>query len=328
MSKMCKLIVAAIASVVTMTTVANAESRDFRERGNKKKSTTISRSGQIGSFNLFGINWGSGNYNRNGENGDLIQRQVRKPPKKIMVYTYKPDLLVELADRRAEQPRPERPVFSADAPADYDPTPSQLRSVKLDDSLAQTVFDLLKAGDTGLKVTKNQRKEIAAFYKDRGYKAVWTSMDGLEPQAHRLIDVLKTADAEGLNAADYAIPELRLYANDIHRIESELRAIARIEIQLTALAVRYAQHASGGRISANRLSAYHDLKQPRIGAHTVLRSLAAAEDPADYLMSLHPKHFAYSSFKQALADVRNTQQSVEVVEPIPSGPLIRPGALR
>ncbi|NNE21542.1 MAG: L,D-transpeptidase family protein [Rhizobiales bacterium] len=323
MSKVNKFLFSALAISVASSGIAYAETQERTFR-NAKKKPTISRSGQIGSnFTFWGSGWGSG-WNRNRSSfGELPVNPDGDTSVKI--YTYAPDRLHALADRNAKQPEQARPVFATDAPADYDPTPAELRGTKLDDSLAQTIFDHLKAGQAGIKVTKKQRSAITEFYRKRGYKAVWTSMDGLEDGAHLILDVLRQADTEGLQVSDYKVPELARTEDNIAAIESDLGALARLDIQLTALAVRYAQHASGGRVVANRLSGYHDLKPPRVAAATALTRLAETDQPDEYLQSLHPRHPSYARLKAALKEVRSSTQMVEVVEPIPAGPTIRPG---
>ena len=136
---------------------------------------------------------------------------------------------------------------------------------------------------------------------------------------------MSNAETEGLSAADYTIPEMARADNNIDQIESDLSAIARFDIQLTAMAVRYAKHASGGRIVANKLSAYHDLNQPRVAASTALAKLAASDQPGEYLQSLHPIHPSYAKLKAELGAVRSNAEPVDVVEPIASGPTIVPG---
>ncbi len=287
---------------------------------------TISNSGQINpggsrfdAFSFWGTRWGS----------DREVETYRRPkayspaPKKPKIYAYRPDQLVTLADRKAKQPQPDRPVFATDAPEDYDPTPAELRSGKLDDSLAQTIFETFEAGETGIRVTGEQRSALAEFYRNRKYRAVWTSMDGIEPGARVILDKLRQAYEDGLNPADYRLPILD--RQTIADIEYDLAAIAGFDIQLTALALRYGMHASGGRIDANRLSAYHDLKPPKAAAKTILGRLASAEDPADYLASLHPRHPAYGELKAALATLEDTVETVERNIPIPTGGTIVPG---
>ncbi len=288
-----------------------------------KKSPSISGSGQIRPFNFWGNSWGRSwrsrtRYRSYGE--------LPATPKKTNPYhTYVPDRLTTLADRATKQPAGDKPVFATEAPADFDPTPASLRSTKLDDSLAQTIFDLIKAGETGIRVTKAYKKAILSYYHDRGYKAAWATLDGLEERAKGVVQLLKDADAEGLDAGDYRLPVLEQYDNDLELIERDLVAIARFDIQLTAMAVRYARHASGGRIVANRISDYHDLKPSIVAPETALRELAENSEPSVYLASLHPQHAAYPQFKAALAEQRANPEPTDIVTPIPPGPTIVPG---
>ncbi len=323
MVKMHRLLLCTVAAAVAAgNTIAFAESRDYF----RKHTPSISRSGQVGSFNFWGPSWGFDNsYRKDRKNRKKKFRTRRRLGSPNLVYSYAPDRLHLLADRSAKQPLGDRPVFAAEAPADFDPTPSDLRSTKLDDSLAQTIFDLFKSDQTATKVTKAEKRAILSFYRNRGYKPVWTSMDGLEQPARNLLQLLNNADAEGLDAGNYNLPVMTELGGDLDRIEADLTAIALFDIQLTVMAVRYAMHASGGRIVANRLSGYHDLKPPTVAAATALRKLAQTGRPEQYLASLHPSHSAYAKLKAALAEQRTNQQPVEIAVPIPPGPTILPG---
>ena len=302
---------------------ALAETQEGWRKG-KKKRATISRSGQIGGFNFWGSGWGSDENSRQFDDS----RRRYTPPKTTSaaakIYTYSPERLHVLADLQATQPKPQMPIFSANAPKSYNPTPDELRFTKLNDSLAQTIYELIRDGDTGIRVTKTQRNEIADYYRRRGYLALWTSMEGLEESGRQLMAVLKDADTEGLDASNYRLPEIDRKGG-LEALETELAAIARLDIQLTAMAVRYAMHASGGRIVANRLSAYHDLKPSRVSAASALAGLTKSDDPGEYLRSLHPRHQAYAQLKNALAEERASIATVVAEEPIPSGPTIAPG---
>lgn len=291
--------------------LAEGRDRDFRQY---KKRTGY-------NFNFFGL---SGNNNRRtrfvGEAG------VGKP-EKSKFYTYKRDVLISLGDARLKQPANVIvPAFAVEtATGKSKAVESDFGiSQKLDDSLAQTIFDHLRTGTASVKVTAAQKKAIVAFYKARNYKSVWTDMDGVTDKARRLLAYLEKADAEGLRAEDYLPATMSNYHDDFSSIETSLDEIARLDVELTALAVRYGQHASGGRIIPNRLSGYHDLAPPVVAAGVLVEKLAKVEEPEKYLASLHPVHPAYLAFKRDLAALE-AQAPEKLYAPIVAGGVIKPG---
>lgn len=328
MSRLLKsALTAALGSAVLIGSVTNADAGDIerifgfnhkktaqKKRPAKNKKTKDSRS--FSFFNAFDSR------EPRTEPRRKVRLAARKKTKtKSLVYHYRPNALVSLGDRRLKQPLNKVvPIFSTRGPKDFDPVSNLVGGDKLDDSLAQTIFDNLKAANMATRVEKNQNKAIVAFYKSHNFKSVWTDMDGVTARGRQMLAYLAQADSEGLNPADYLPVGLTGFSDDLTNIESDLSLLAQFDINLTAMAVRYGQHASGGRIIPNRLSGYHDLKPPKVSAVRILRAVARSNHPEQYLASLHPTHKSYLAFKKALASMTRGTGHKQY-------PNIRPGGL-
>jgi L,D-transpeptidase YcbB len=217
------------------------------------------------------------------------------------IYTYRPEPLVQLTD----------PKVGATHPP------------KLDDPMAQSLWQRLRDGTSGARATAAQRKAVLAFYEARGFTPIWVNRNAVEQRVDKLRHYFTVAGREGLDPKDYTV------AADVGHLdqltESEkVRTLTRYDIQLTVAALRYAQHASGGRILPNRLSGYHDLNPPTVSGETALAALAASPALERYLASLHPVHPAYAAFRRALAMQGAGSEEAEL-PPIGSGPTIREG---
>ncbi len=246
-----------------------------------------------------------------------------KPAVKNLNYTYRANRLVRLGDGRLKQPLKQIvPLFSATGPKGFNPTSNLTGSGKLDDSLAQTIFEVLKAASLSTKVTQKQKQDIVAFYKARSFKSVWTDMDGISSKGKQLLAYLAMSGSDGLNAVDYLPAGLTGFNDDLAVVESDLELIAQLDINLTAMTVRYGQHASGGRIVPNRLSGYHDLAPPKIASSKIIAAVTKANNPESYLASLHPSHKSYGAFKSALASLDN-QAPEKSFAHIPTGGSIK-----
>ena len=302
-----------------------AESRDLPKRKNYSRSGSYNGGYNNGFFNFLDFsNRSSSRYNRYDDLQE-IPRARRAPVDtyKVKYYTYQPDRYFRLQAVNLSLPLADTSVVAANTPGDSNTVP-QAAERKLDDSLAQTIFDTLKSGAAKVRVTKDQREAIIEAYKQRGFKSIWTSMDGFETKALSVLAVLNTAAKEGFAAAAYRLPVVDDMGS-ASAVETDLSAIARFDIEMTALALRYAQNASGGTIEPNRLSGYHDLRPPRVSAQKALTELMASDAPGEYLMSLHPTHPAYADLRQALADTTQSTEVADEPEPLPAGPTIVPG---
>ncbi len=232
----------------------------------------------------------------------------------------------ELAPRRlAVTPPPEKPKIYTYVP----PAPVPLRAAKPSGTpagpgLPEAIRDVLARGAAQFPVTRNNRKAILKFYAERGYRPAWTTPYGVRGRAFGVVERLARASEEGFDAALYRLPVVWEVSGDLKALEGNLQRLARFDVELTAAALRYARHASGGVVDPNRLSAYHDLKPPRVSASRALRKLAEESDPAGWLASLLPRHRAYGILKRELKRLSGGPKE-EPLAPVAAGPLIRPG---
>jgi murein L,D-transpeptidase YcbB/YkuD len=143
---------------------------------------------------------------------------------------------------------------------------------------------------------EQDRTDIQAFYRDRGFAPLWTSNGKPLPAATNAIEVLRGSAADGLDPADYPTPRFA---------DSSPDRLAADELMLTDSVLSFARHASTGRVAFSRVSAsvYYDLK---FSAADLLRSLADSANARDTLQSLLPQHPKYKALKAALARARDS----------------------
>jgi murein L,D-transpeptidase YcbB/YkuD len=138
-----------------------------------------------------------------------------------------------------------------------------------------------------------------------------------------VVKVLLNAAQEGLDPDHYALPSLAS-AGGMTGLGSDPQTLARFELELTARAMLYAHHASGGLVTPNKISGYHDLKPPHVAAADTAMSLASHPDPATWLMGLHPALPAYAAMKAELIKLGATQRDIEQII-VPEGALLKLG---
>ncbi len=183
---------------------------------------------------------------------------------------------------------------------------------------------VLRAGLARVEVTPKNRRAILAFYKARNFAPVWTNGGDVLPKGQAVLALLARAHEHGLNDDHYRVPVVWENGGDASAISGNPANLARLDVELTAMALRLAQHLSGGVVNPNKLSSYHDLKPPKVSAPKALKKLAETADAAGWIESLAPTHFAYDLMKKELAKlVSGTPENL--LPPIPMGRLIRPG---
>ena len=94
---------------------------------------------------------------------------------------------------------------------------------------------------------KAERAAVEKFYTTREYAPLWTQGGALTASAKGVIARLKDAAAEGLNAADYPVPDFAAATSP--------DALADAELKLTASMLDYARQAQSGRMHWSQVSA-------------------------------------------------------------------------
>lgn len=166
-------------------------------------------------------------------------------------------------------------------------------------------------------------QKLYFFYGARGFEPLWLieGADGkpaFAPNALKIMDVFKDAAAQGFRPEDYLTPEL-----DLAAVGDDPTRLAAVETAFSAAAVRYAQHAAGGRINPLDISKLITIQPRQINPSEMLMALSAADDPAAILMDLHPKHREFLQLREALATFNDGMVEDEIH--IPDGPLLKPG---
>jgi len=174
--------------------------------------------------------------------------------------------------------------------------------------LAEGKFDAVIGG-------KQDRATLDVFYSGRDYAPLWLTGGQPNARAKAVIAYLGQVDADGLEPADYPVPNFAAASDPAAQADAEMR--------LTASVLTYARHASVGRVHWSRVSAdiSYDTKAPE--AADVLAGLARASDMTAALDAYEPHQPAYRALKAKLAELRGGHETVKT--PIPSGPVLKVG---
>jgi murein L,D-transpeptidase YcbB/YkuD len=239
-----------------------------------------------------------------------------------------------LPPRHEAAPAPEPAAVRPEPAPALEPAPAREADNKSSVDLSGALDRMFSASDAQIApklkeiVTSKQldkrierpadRRAIEAFYAARGYAPLWVHEGRLTAQAKAAIGKLKNAADDGLDVADYPVPEF----GTINGAD----ALAAGDLKLTESVLTYTRHLAVGRIAPTRVSA-----EVEYGDHTpdpddVLKKLASASDAGATIESYNPPSQGFRALKAKLAELRTGNASADVGPArIPDGPTIKFG---
>ena len=169
------------------------------------------------------------------------------------------------------------------------------------------VADQLRALATGkydqLLGGKKDSGVVDAFYSGRDYAPVWITDGAANAHAKAAIAYLGHVDADGLDPADYPVPNFSGITDPAQ--------LAAAELKLSASILTYARHASVGRIHWSRVSPDILFTSTAPEAADVLAKMVEAKDTAAALASYEPQTRGYVALKAKLAEIRAGTPAVD-----------------
>jgi murein L,D-transpeptidase YcbB/YkuD len=139
---------------------------------------------------------------------------------------------------------------------------------------------------------KPEQSAAESFYQAHNYQPIWTGSPEALKRAEGAIAFLRNLKSEGLEPRDYPTPDLANLTEE---------QAAKAELQLTGSVLRYARHASSGRVSYTRVSASILYPDRAADPAEVLSKVASAQDMNAVLQSFEPQQPEFVALKAALA---------------------------
>jgi murein L,D-transpeptidase YcbB/YkuD len=206
---------------------------------------------------------------------------------------------------KSETPKSDTAVTTPAAPAPAtaaapEPAKEPVKAASNVPAADQPVADKLREmlGGKSLRFfdRKAERTAVEKFYSTREYAPQWTEAGKLTDSAKGVVARLKDAAAEGLNPADYPVPNFAAATSPDQLAEAELK--------LTASMLDYARQAQSGRMHWSQVSA--DILYPEhpTDPAEVLTNISTAKDASAALDGYNPPHKLYRELKAKLAELR------------------------
>src|SRR6202035_4994895 len=132
---------------------------------------------------------------------------------------------------------------------------------------------------------KAERTSVEKFYTARDFAPLWTQSGALTDSGKGVIARLKDAASDGLNAADYPVPDFTAATTP--------DALADAELKLTSSMLDYARHAQSGRMHWSQVSGDIQYPEHPTDPTEVLANITSAKDASIALDSYNPPHKLY-----------------------------------
>jgi murein L,D-transpeptidase YcbB/YkuD len=243
--------------------------------------------------------------------GGALAQSTASPDNGFVVST--PDAAKDTpaAADQADKASGTAPSAATTTPPDQVATPAPAEGATIADQLHQLAsgkFDHLLGG-------KQLRTEIEAYYSAHNYAPLWITDGQANDRAMAAIKYLGHVDADGLDPADYPVPDFK---------SADASKLAEAELRLTMSVVTYARHASIGRIAWSRVDANIDYDTKAPDPASVLAAIAGSQDVAAVLDSYEPHAPGYLALKAKLAEI-SAGNGDGLKPPISNGAVLKVG---
>jgi L,D-transpeptidase YcbB len=182
-----------------------------------------------------------------------------------------------------------------------------------DQPVAEKLRDQLGTKSARYFDRKAERAAVEKFYTAREFAPLWTQGGALTESGRGVIARLKDAASDGLNAADYPVPDFAAAAGP--------DALAEAELKLTASMLDYARHAQSGRMHYSQVSGDIQYPEHPTDPTEVLANVTTAKDASAALDSYNPPQKLYRELKAKLAELRG-EGNGQVIQ-IAEGPTLK-----
>jgi murein L,D-transpeptidase YcbB/YkuD len=192
---------------------------------------------------------------------------------------------------------------TASAPA-AEPAKAASSVATADQPVADRLRDLMGAKAARYFDRKAERSAVEKFYTAHEFAPIWTQGGSPTAAAKGVIARLQDAASDGLNPADYPVPDFSAATSP--------DALAEADLKLTASMLDYARQAQSGRMHWSQVSGDIQYPEHPIDANEVLADISAARDASAALDKYNPPLKQYQALKAKLAELRGSGDAAAV----------------
>ncbi len=197
----------------------------------------------------------------------------------------------------------------------------QLATAANNENVARALKAIATSGQLKLEDPEGNERlfQILTFYEGRNFKPIWTRDSGAKSKARHMLLILRSAAAQGLEPAHYAIDQIE------ERIDSEDPGVlAVLDILLSQTFTRFARDLSKGRVVPSQVDNELHIVPNVPGPLSLIEAAEVADDMRDHILTLLPRSSRYGRLVAALERYRKIAADGGWPK-IPAGEKILPG---
>ena len=216
------------------------------------------------------------------------------------------------SDTATTTPVTSPPAAAAAAPA-AEPVKAASNVPAADQPVADKLRDMFGGKSLRYFDRKAERAVVEKFYAAHDFAPLWTQGGALTASAKGVISRLKDAASDGMNAADYPVPDFAAATTP--------DSLAEADLKLTDSMLDYARQAQSGRMHYSQVSGDIQYPEHPTDPAEVLSNVTSSKDASTALDSYNPPQKLYRELKAKLAQLRG-QGDGPVVQ-IAEGPALK-----
>jgi L,D-transpeptidase YcbB len=238
---------------------------------------------------------------------------VNLPP--VSINDFKPDTTASVPEAATTVPAaaPAAATATPSVEPAAQPTKAASTVAPADQPVADKLRDMLGTKSPRYFDRKAERAAVEKFYTTRDFAPLWTQAGSLNDSGKGVVARLRDAASDGLNAADYPVPDFSAATTP--------DALAEADLKLTASMLDYARQAQSGRMHWSQVSGDIQYPEHPTDPAEVLTNVATAKDASAALDGYNPPQKLYRELKAKLAELRG--QGEGKVVPLWEGPALK-----
>jgi L,D-transpeptidase YcbB len=221
---------------------------------------------------------------------------VNLPP--VSINDFKPDTTASVPDAAITVPAspPAAATATPSAEPAAQPTKAASTVAPADQPVADKLRDMLGTKSLRYFDRKTERAAVEKFYTTRDFAPLWSQAGSLNDNGKGVVARLRDAASDGLNAADYPVPDFSAATTP--------DALAEADLKLTASMLDYARQAQSGRMHWSQVSGDIQYPEHPTDPAEVLTNVTTAKDASAALDGYNPPQKLYRELKAKLAELR------------------------
>lgn len=177
--------------------------------------------------------------------------------------------------------------------------------------------------ERAIKSYAKSNRDLRAFYQRIGYRTLWVRGSSIGPDADRLVELVATAELDGIDPDEYSPRKLSSLIEDARN--GSPKELAKAEVRLSRALVNYVRDLHRPARNVGMIYVDRELEPEPPSALAILNAAAAAPSLRQYLETRGQVNPVYAGLREGLAEHRQRWSHLPAVA-LPAGPALKTGS--